>query len=126
MDVRQVLHAAVVRPLEEVYPLQYQRPELRNLLVRRQVSECLHSCPHWHCYTPKLRQRCRYAINQPIAGLDVRMFGLSYALWPGTEYMQDEQLQEEVHDDALPDGVVHNSQTQFFISYAQIDVRIFV
>ena len=54
------------------------------------------------------------------------MFGLSYALWPGTEYMQDEQLQEEVHDDALPDGVVHNSQTQFFISYGQIDVRIFV
>ena len=54
------------------------------------------------------------------------MFGLNYALWPGTEYMQDEQSQEEVHDDALPDGVVHNSQTQFFISYGQIDVRIFV
>ena len=54
------------------------------------------------------------------------MLGLSYALWAGTESMQDEQLQEEVHDDALPDGVVHNSQTQFLISYCQIDVRIFV
>ena len=43
MDVRQVLHTAVVRPLEEVYPLRYQRPELRNLLVRRQVSECGHA-----------------------------------------------------------------------------------
>ena len=54
------------------------------------------------------------------------MFRLSYALWPGTEYMQDEQLQEEVHDDALPDGVVRNAQTQVFISYGQIDVRIYV
>ena len=54
------------------------------------------------------------------------MCGLSYAFWLDTEYMQDERLQEEVHDDALPDGVVHNSQTQFFISYGQIDVRIFV
>ena len=54
------------------------------------------------------------------------MFGLSYALWHGTEYMQDEQLQEEVHDDALPDGVVHNSQTQLLIFYGQIDVCIFV
>ena len=31
MDVQQVLHTAVVRPLEEVYPLRYQRPKLRNL-----------------------------------------------------------------------------------------------
>ncbi len=54
------------------------------------------------------------------------MFGLSYAPWPGTEDMQDEQLQEEVHDDALSDGVVRSSQTQLFISYGQNDVRIFV
>ena len=53
------------------------------------------------------------------------MSGLSYAFWPGTEYTQDEQLREEVRDDALPGGVVRNSQTQFFISYGKIDVRIF-
>ncbi len=44
------------------------------------------------------------------------VFRLSYALWPGTEYVPDEQLQEEVYDDALPDGIVRNSQPQFFIS----------
>ena len=54
------------------------------------------------------------------------MFGLRYAFWPGTEYMQDEQLQKEVHDDALPDGVVDNSQTHIFISYEQVHVRIYV
>ena len=52
------------------------------------------------------------------------MFRLSYALWPGTEYMQDEQLQEELYDDALPDGIVHNSQPQLFISDGQLHVRI--
>ena len=54
------------------------------------------------------------------------MFRLSYALWPGTECMQDEQLQEELYDDALPDGVVHNSQSQFFIFDGQLRVGILV
>ena len=40
------------------------------------------------------------------------------------ETQDDEQFQEEVHDDALPDGVVHNSQTHIFISYGQLHVRI--
>ena len=138
-------------PLKEIDPLNHNGTQLLDTLHGLQRLECMNRSMHSSCHGPELPmsmegtsatrlqlascchqddktaqacQRSCHTIRQPLARWIMSTLWLSNAFRPSPQNVQDEQTQQQLYNNGLPDRIICYSEAELLIGDLEFHVCV--